>query len=792
MYYTPGPFGFGVHTSKQNQMGTERKLYSREDVIAKESEHLIERRKRLFGEEAAKKFHENKFGIALSGGGIRSATINLGFLKTLNLFNVVRKADYLSTVSGGGYTGSYIQATLKSKGSYDALFEEKRIEHLRKYGNYLTPGQKLLQKRWNGLLVVVGYLGSFLMSLLNLAIVVGMFGVIYYVLSEMLDAGGRPFLENYAENKKIVYQYGLPILAGVVGLHFIVNVAWIFNLKLSKYFIKIETALIVLAAICFAVIFLISFDEIHTLNPKVYLTGLAIFVGLFLLGFITNPNGVSFHRFYRTQLAEAFLHDTGDCENLPLKELSKLTDEEKDYFAPYPLINTCLNIQSPEGDDKIKGAKASDYFLLSPLFCGAKLTKYVETANFPGYQEMTLPAATTISAAAVNPGMGIYSSSLLSFFMTLFNARLGFWVNNPLKKDTNYWVWWPTYFFKELLANINTKLKKVNISDGGHIENLAVYELLRRRCRLIIAVDAGADPDYAFTDLENLTVRARNELGVDIAFRKEHIPEQCIRPKPSSGYSDRRFSIADLFLIWEEFELENEDGTKVLVGGCPVEVLVNYTMVEGELKFKADLKLVAGKDVTHEAFAEMEKLAARQVQKKLDAKQQERGRDKVKFGTLVYVKSSVTAPKGKPFIPRETHKGERNFQFDTYKYKIYHPSFPHEPTSDQFFDPVQWEAYYQLGQFMAADVLDLHSRLFLEYQQAHKKNKDISIDDLIACFDQNVNLFAPALADLVAEAEAEEVIVTEGRGLEEAAPKTQKEMPPAVADDLELELGYEM
>lgn len=110
------------------------------------------------------------------------------------------------------------------------------------------------------------------------------------------------------------------------------------------------------------------------------------------------------------------------------------------------------------------------------------------------------------------------------------------------------------------------------------------------------------------------------------------------------------------------------------------------------------------------------------------------GKEKLKFGTLVYIKSSVTAPMLKPFMqPREEDSAtegiwgktkayvrsffvaddtDQDYTYDTYKYKIYHPAFPHESTADQFFDPVQWESYYQLGQFIGADVLGLHSHDF--------------------------------------------------------------------------------
>ena len=91
------------------------------DVILEEKKQLLERRKKLKIEHGTSE-DDNWFGIALSGGGIRSATINLGFLKTLHRFGVIKKADYMSSVSGGGYTHSYVQGTTKEKGSLDGLF----------------------------------------------------------------------------------------------------------------------------------------------------------------------------------------------------------------------------------------------------------------------------------------------------------------------------------------------------------------------------------------------------------------------------------------------------------------------------------------------------------------------------------------------------------------------------------------------------------------------------------------------------------------------------------------------
>ncbi len=767
------------------------KTYKLSQILKEETELIEKRREKLFGPDAKEKLATEKFGIALSGGGIRSATINLGFLKTLNLFKILEKADYISTVSGGGYTGAYIQASVKQLNGYDKLFHEEKIEHLRNYGDYMIPGQGKLDKLWNTILLMFGYLVSWVMSLLSPIVT----GIIFYIIFKSITS--RTILEfqgsalDWGEPNNMVMNYLSPalwVLGGIVLVHFVLNLTMNFNLNVSKVFTKIESFIFLAILIYLTVVGVVTLDTSGDWTGQQTIIALAIAVGLYIFGFILNPNSLSFHRYYRKQLSDAFLSQTGDCSNMYLKNVFKLDEEKKqgsaegkynvrrNYLAPYPLINTCLNLQNPGEEDKFKGAKASDYFLLSPTFCGSKLSGYVKTAAFPGFKHMTLPAALTISAAAVNPGMGIYSNKLLSIMMTLFNARLGFWVNNPdfkTKKEKKaeekaakglkvgkqasavsplkYVVWWPSYFFKELFSKIGTTNRKLNISDGGHIENLAVYELLRRQCRLILAVDAGADPASTFADLENLSIRARNELGIDIAFRQGHDPVDTIRPRASSGYAQKRFSVADLMKVWEEFDVTDEDDQPIIFKRRIVEkgaikekpekleALVNYFYSKKDkniLKFRVDLKAERGVDFKEERFDELHAKAVISTMNRLNEMTNKVGSDKIKIGTLVYIKSSVTSPR-KLFVPEHNADGSKNPQFDTFKYKIYHPDFPHESTADQFFDPVQWESYFQLGQFIGTDVLNA-PKTPGEY---FRGEYDITIDQLVKHFDEGEELF---------------------------------------------------
>jgi len=784
---------------------SEEKDIKYHEVIERETELLKVRRKKLKLEEP-EKVEENKFGIALSGGGIRSATINLGFLETLNEFNILQRADYISTVSGGGYTGAYVQATLKDeKGDYSKLFDQKHISHLRNNGEYMIPGKGLV-KMFNRIILVIGFAISLLMSWLS-PFIIGMMGYLGYLL---LDRFGLDE-DSYTSAIEFLFVVIIPIAMVLFFIHFILNVLLSYHLKLSNFFNKIEAFVVVVLGIVFTGIFLFNLNwsnmNIRFGEVSYYLM---ILFALFVLGYFANPNALSFHRFYRNQLANAFLSQTKN-PNILLQNLMEKGKDEKDYYihAPYPLINTCLNLLAPPRvkrekfeeakedyleDGKVQqnisfvGAKANDYFLLSPLFCGSKLAGYVPTNDTYNYRDLTLPAAATISAAAVNPGMGIYSNKILSILTTVFNARLGYWILNPKKtKLYNSLIWWPRYFVYELLGLIGIDNEMLNISDGGHIENLAIYELLRRRCKLILAVDAGADPKFTFSEFENLAIRAKNELGLDIRFSKNQLEDE-IRPKPSLGYSKKRFAIADICYLWEEIVMRDKDNKVILVkvkeGGKekekPIEILINYKKYdknpdreEAVEDILALVEMQIGDRITDlllkkEALENVKEVVSSRLENDL------------KIGTLVYIKSSVTPPQGKPNIDRKRDP----LRYYTYKYKIYHPEFPHESTADQFFDPVQWTAYYDLGRFICADVLGIDNLDSYLSQLNAAQRPNVGIDNLIdRRFGRRVKIFEEHKQILEEEKERLEKLDREEKDdllIQKSAPMTMRELKPII------------
>lgn len=103
--------------------------------------------------------HKSLIGLAFSGGGIRSATFNLGILQALAQARLLRAFDYISTVSGGGYIGGWLMAWMHHqqigiKDVEDRLSSHEyspanaadpaEVHFLRNYSNYLTPRKGIL------------------------------------------------------------------------------------------------------------------------------------------------------------------------------------------------------------------------------------------------------------------------------------------------------------------------------------------------------------------------------------------------------------------------------------------------------------------------------------------------------------------------------------------------------------------------------------------------------------------------------------------------------------------------
>jgi hypothetical protein len=107
----------------------------------------------------------------------------------------------------------------------------------------------------------------------------------------------------------------------------------------------------------------------------------------------------------------------------------------------------------------------------------------------------------------------------------MFNVRLGWWLGNPgaagkktyTKDNPNSTV---ALLAREMLGETNDTYSWVYLSDGGHFENLGLYEMVLRRCRYIVISDGGCDPKFTFEDLGNAIRKIRIDLGVPIEFNE--------------------------------------------------------------------------------------------------------------------------------------------------------------------------------------------------------------------------------------------------------------------------------
>src|SRR5260370_32276540 len=131
--------------------------------------------------------------------------------------------------------------------------------------------------------------------------------------------------------------------------------------------------------------------------------------------------------------------------------------------------------------------------------------------------------AVTISGAAASPNQGYHSSPAMAFLLTLLNVRLGSWLGNPgIAGKDSYRKANPASNLHplalELTGTSNDQSRLVYLSDGGHFENLALYEMVLRRCRYIVVSDGGCDPTFNFEDLGNAIRKIRTDFGIPITF----------------------------------------------------------------------------------------------------------------------------------------------------------------------------------------------------------------------------------------------------------------------------------
>jgi hypothetical protein len=199
-------------------------------------------------------------------------------------------------------------------------------------------------------------------------------------------------------------------------------------------------------------------------------------------------------------------------------------------YKPFHVVNMALNLVA--GENLAWQQRKAESFTSSPLHSGCYCIDDPQQGGRGSYRRskeygdgISIGTAVAISGAAVSPNMGYHSSAAITFLLTLFNARMGWWLGNPGRpgQDT-YSLSGPVLSIRPLIAEAfgltDDRNKYIYLSDGGHFENLALYEMVLRRCHHILVSDGSQDPDCAFDDLGAALRKIRIDMGVPITIDK--------------------------------------------------------------------------------------------------------------------------------------------------------------------------------------------------------------------------------------------------------------------------------
>jgi hypothetical protein len=265
----------------------------------------------------------------------------------------------------------------------------------------------------------------------------------------------------------------------------------------------------------------------HTRLPEAALLALGFFLLSWVMARYININVFSLEGMYRNRLIRAYLGASN-----PKRAANKFTGfSASDNFKmheidptlrPFHVLNLTLNLVS--GDRLAWQQRKAESFTVTPLHSGSSMQQgYRDSAGYGGKDGISLGTAVTISGAAASPNMGYHSSPLVGLIMTLFNVRLGAWMGNPAKEGRATWKEAGPRsaigaLVKEALGLTSNKSDYVYLSDGGHFENLGIYEMVLRRCRTIVVLDSGCDETFSYEDLGNALRKIRIDLKIPINF----------------------------------------------------------------------------------------------------------------------------------------------------------------------------------------------------------------------------------------------------------------------------------
>lgn len=331
----------------------------------------------------------------------------------------------------------------------------------------------------------------------------------------------------------------MPLIAGTVGVLLWLTVAASLDIALLKVTWpkgQIDPNVFWNAALAHSAM-------VYALSALGLFTLMAVVVGRFP-GFL---NLSTLQSLYSARITRAYLGATNHARFAPdagseardvaepIKGDSLSTDEiHRNPLAPIHYVNVCVNQSVSPGEQLVQRDRKGKPLVVAPGGIYLDQEAY-PLGNGSDESELAFPLSfgewLGVSGAAFSTGLGRGTDLGVSLALGFANVRLGRWWKGlpltPAMQEGWFRKAFPTqtYLLDELRGLFYGDHRPYQyLSDGGHFENMAIYELLRtdrpRQVRLIVVADCGCDPDYQFEDLANLTRLVRIDHGLEIRVHK--------------------------------------------------------------------------------------------------------------------------------------------------------------------------------------------------------------------------------------------------------------------------------